>query len=104
MEAIKSGTTQVNDMYRLLPSLARAAEDIGVRATLSNDIALPEHKLDSVQDNIEAYNQCHNTASGRITVRMGIEWCLLSDAPQLKEIAETAKRLDIASHAFLFSQ
>lgn len=49
--AIKSGTTTVNDMYRFVGSLADAAAKIGIRAVLSNDVALPEYKLDSVMDN-----------------------------------------------------
>ncbi|MFT4044721.1 MAG: amidohydrolase family protein, partial [Gordonia sp. (in: high G+C Gram-positive bacteria)] len=52
-EAIKAGVTTVNDMYRRLDALADAAEEIGIRAVLSNDIALAEHRLDTLQDNVD---------------------------------------------------
>ncbi|HEX3713558.1 MAG TPA: amidohydrolase family protein, partial [Trebonia sp.] len=39
LESVKSGVTTVNDMYRRLPDLGRAAVDIGMRAVLSNDVA-----------------------------------------------------------------
>src|SRR5579863_4834290 len=38
-ESIKCGVTTVNDMYRQLTALADAAEEIGIRAVLSNDVA-----------------------------------------------------------------
>ena len=61
LESVKSGVTTVNDMYRRLPDLARAAADIGIRAVLSNDVALPEHNLDTLQDNKDAYDAVHGT-------------------------------------------
>ncbi len=48
LESIKCGVTTVNDMYRQLGGLGRAAEEIGIRAVLSNDVALPEHNLDTL--------------------------------------------------------
>ena len=59
LESIKCGVTTVNDMYRQLGGLGRAAEEIGIRAVLSNDVALPEHNLDSLQDNKDAYDAVH---------------------------------------------
>ena len=50
-ESIKCGVTTVNDMYRQLGGLARAAEEIGIRAVLSNDVADDEHNLDTLEDN-----------------------------------------------------
>src|ERR1700692_2961284 len=87
LEGIKSGVTTVNDMYRRLPDLARAAVDIGIRAVLSNDVALPEHNLDTLQDNKDAYDAAHGSGDGRVEVYVGIEWLplaspeLLRDAP-----------------------
>jgi 5-methylthioadenosine/S-adenosylhomocysteine deaminase len=56
LESVKCGVTTVNDMYRRVPDLARAAVDIGIRAVLSNDVALDEHNLDTLQDNKDAYD------------------------------------------------
>src|ERR1700733_3027795 len=42
-ESIRCGVTTINDMYRQLEALGDAAEKIGIRATLSNDVATDEH-------------------------------------------------------------
>ena len=60
-ESIKCGVTTVNDMYRRLDGLARAAEEIGIRAVLSNDVADDEHDLDTLEDNKAAYEQSHGS-------------------------------------------
>jgi hypothetical protein len=39
-------------MYRYLDPLASAALQTGIRAVISSDIALSEHRLDSVEDNV----------------------------------------------------
>ena len=68
LESVKCGVTTVNDMYRRVPDLARAAADIGIRAVLSNDVALDEHNLDTLQDNKDAYDAVHGTGDGRVEV------------------------------------
>lgn len=99
--ALKSGTTTVNDMYRQLDALASAAEQIGIRAVLSNDIALPEHQLDSVADNVAAFRNNDGKASGRIRVWMGIEWLPLADEALLREVGKAAKDLNTGLHIHL---
>jgi 5-methylthioadenosine/S-adenosylhomocysteine deaminase len=99
--ALKSGTTTVNDMYRHLDSLASAAVQTGIRAVLSNDVALPEHALDSVEDNITAYHRNHNKGDGRVKVWLGLEWIPLADAPLLAEIARWKKELNTGVHIHL---
>ena len=59
-EAIKSGTTCVNDQWRQMFSCAEAAEEIGIRAVLSCDVADEEQKLDTCQDNEKLYREKHN--------------------------------------------
>src|SRR5882757_6534333 len=54
-ESIRSGVTAVNDMYRQLEALGDAAEKIGIRAVLSNDVATDEHDLDTLADNERAF-------------------------------------------------
>jgi 5-methylthioadenosine/S-adenosylhomocysteine deaminase len=100
-QAIKSGTTAVNDMYRHVPALAAAAEQIGIRAVLSNDVALPEHKLDSVEDNIEAFHAVNGSANGRVKVWMGLEWLPLADMDLLKQVAKAKKELGTGLHIHL---
>lgn len=101
IQAVKSGTTAVNDMYRHVPSLAAAAEQIGLRVVLSNDVALPEHQLDTVEDNIKAFHQVDGAADGRVKVWMGLEWLPLSDTILLEQIAKAKKELKTGLHMHL---
>jgi 5-methylthioadenosine/S-adenosylhomocysteine deaminase len=101
LESVKSGVTTVNDMYRRLPDLARAAVDIGIRAVLSNDVALEEHNLDTLQDNKDAFDAVHGLADGRIQVRVGIEWLPLASPALLTEARALADELGIGIHVHL---
>ncbi|MDX3928492.1 MAG: amidohydrolase [Shinella sp.] len=100
-ESVKSGATTVNDMYRQLDALAQAAEDIGIRAVLSNDVALEEHDLDSLQDNYDAYQRNHGKANGRVEVRVGIEWLPLASPDLLREARAMANDLKCGIHVHL---
>lgn len=101
LESIKCGVTTVNDMYRRLPDLARAARDIGIRAVLSNDVALDEHDIDSLEDNRKAYQEVHGWADGRIEVYVGIEWLPLADPGLLRDARQLANELDTGIHIHL---
>ncbi|RUS45566.1 amidohydrolase family protein [Cohnella sp. AR92] len=100
-ESIKSGCTTVNDMYRQLDSLALAAEHIGIRAVLSNDVALEEHNLDTLEDNHKAYVANHGKANGRIEVLIGIEWLPLASPELLREARALADQLGTGIHVHL---
>jgi 5-methylthioadenosine/S-adenosylhomocysteine deaminase len=101
LESVKNGVTTVNDMYRRLPDLARAAADIGIRAVLSNDVALPEHNLDTLQDNKDAYDAVHGTADGRVEVYVGIEWLPLASPELLRDARALADELGTGIHVHL---
>jgi 5-methylthioadenosine/S-adenosylhomocysteine deaminase len=101
LESIKNGVTTVNDMYRRLPDLGRAASDIGIRAVLSNDVALDEHKLDTLQDNKDAYDAVHGSAGGRIEVYVGIEWLPLASPELLRDARALADDLGTGIHVHL---
>lgn len=100
-ESIKSGCTTVNDMYRQLDSLAAAAQDIGIRAVLSNDVALDEHNLDTLEDNHKAYIANHGKGNGLIEVRIGIEWLPLASPELLREARALADELGTGIHVHL---
>jgi 5-methylthioadenosine/S-adenosylhomocysteine deaminase len=93
MEAIKNGTGTVNDMYRQLDGLADAAVEIGIRAVLSNDVALEEFNLDTLEDNVAAFQNHNGRANGRIQVWFGIEWLPLADLELLKKTRQLANEL-----------
>lgn len=88
-------------MYRHLDALASAAEQVGIRTVLSNDIALPEHQLDSVADNVAAFRNNNGRANGRIRVWMGVEWLPLADEALLRGVGEAMKELDTGLHIHL---
>ena len=101
LESVKCGVTTVNDMYRRLPDLGRAARDIGIRAVLSNDVALPEHNLDTLEDNKDAYDAVHGIGDGRIEVYVGIEWLPLASPGLLRDARALADELGTGIHIHL---
>jgi 5-methylthioadenosine/S-adenosylhomocysteine deaminase len=100
-ESIKCGVTTVNDMYRQLIALADAAEEIGIRAVLSNDIADAEHNLDSLEDNKQAFQAKNGAANGRIEVYVGIEWLPLASEELLRDARLLADDLGTGVHIHL---
>jgi 5-methylthioadenosine/S-adenosylhomocysteine deaminase len=100
-ESIKCGVTAVNDMYRQLEALADAAEQIGIRAVLSNDVATDEHALDSLADNASAFRAKNGAANGRIKVYVGIEWLPLASEELLRESRTLADELGTGIHIHL---
>jgi 5-methylthioadenosine/S-adenosylhomocysteine deaminase len=100
-ESIKCGVTTVNDMYRQLIALADAAEEIGIRAVLSNDIADAGHNLDTLEDCKEAYQAKHGAAGGRVEVYIGIEWLPLASEELLRDARLLADDLGTGIHIHL---
>src|ERR1035438_7312377 len=101
LESIKCGVTTVNDMYRQLGGLARAAGEIGIRAVLSNDVADAEHDLDTLEDNKEAFQAKHGAANGRIEIYIGIEWLPLASEELLRDARLLADELGTGIHIHL---
>ncbi|KAF7555340.1 hypothetical protein G7Z17_g2262 [Cylindrodendrum hubeiense] len=99
--AIKSGTTTVNDMYRFVGSLADAASKIGIRAVLSNEVALAEHKLDLIEDNEISFLENNGRDSDRIRVWMGHEWMCTSDLDLMAQVGQMKKKLGTGLHIHL---
>jgi 5-methylthioadenosine/S-adenosylhomocysteine deaminase len=100
-ESLRCGVTTVNDMYRQLGALGRAAERIGIRAVLSNDVATAEHRLDSLEDNERAFREWDGAAGGRIQVYVGIEWLPLASEELLRDARKLADDLGTGIHIHL---
>jgi 5-methylthioadenosine/S-adenosylhomocysteine deaminase len=100
-ESIKCGVTAVNDMYRQLEALGDAAEKIGIRAVLSNDVACDEHNLDTLADNAAAFRAKNGAADGRIKVLVGIEWLPLASEELLRDARALANELGTGIHIHL---
>jgi 5-methylthioadenosine/S-adenosylhomocysteine deaminase len=100
-ESIRCGVTAVNDMYRQLEALAEAADQIGIRAVLSNDVATDEHELDTLADNERAFRAKNGAADGRIKVLVGIEWLPLASEELLRDARALADDLGTGIHIHL---
>lgn len=88
-------------MYRFVGSLADAAALTGIRAVLSNDVALPEYKLDCLGDNMTSYTESHDREGGRIKVWMGLEWLCTSDFNLLANVGAAKLALNTGLHIHL---
>jgi 5-methylthioadenosine/S-adenosylhomocysteine deaminase len=88
-------------MYRFVGSLADAAAKIGIRAVLSNEVALPEHKLDLLEDNEQSYLQHDRRESDRIRVWLGHEWMCTSNLELMAEVGKVKKKLGTGLHIHL---
>ena len=101
VRALRGGTTMVNDMFRHVESLARAARDVGIRATLSSLVARPEDGLDVLEDNRAAFHACSGGADDLVRVVVGIEWIPLATPEMLGEAAGLADELGTGLHLHL---
>jgi len=101
-ESIRLGTTTVNDMYVLTGARARAARDIGLRTVLSNEIATPETGIDTVEDNIAAFEAFHDGSPDSLTrVWFGVEWLPCASPELLLAVREAATGLGTGIHIHL---
>jgi 5-methylthioadenosine/S-adenosylhomocysteine deaminase len=100
-EAIKSGTTCVNDMYRHMIRAGDAAEKIGIRAVLSCDTADKSEGLDTLEDNEEVIRQKNGSAGGRISTRVGVEWVPIASTEFLSRVREIADKHNVGIHIHL---
>jgi len=100
-EAIKSGTTTANDMYRHMIKCGEAAERLGNRVVLSCDCADESEKLDTLKDNEEVVKAMHGWANGRIQARIGVEWMPISSYDFLAQVRQVANRNKVGIHIHL---
>lgn len=74
-EALLSGTTTIVDMWRFMDGSARAAQALGIRATLVPYVAEhPDHDyFETLDSNEQMIKQWHGRENGRIQVWVGLE-------------------------------
>ena len=100
-EAIKSGTTTVNDMYRHIPACAEAAEKIGIRAVLSSEAADLIEGQETLQDNERAVVAKNGAANGRIKIWFGAEWVPVCSSEFFEKTRELADKYEVGIHVHL---
>jgi len=100
-EAIKSGTTCVNDMYRHITACAESAEKIGIRAIISSEAADLIPGQESLSDNEQAFRKKDGAANGRIKIWFGVEWIPVCSTEFLKKSRELATKYETGIHIHL---
>ncbi|HYB03234.1 MAG TPA: amidohydrolase [Nitrososphaerales archaeon] len=100
-EAIKSGTTCANDMYRHIIACAESAEKMGIRTILSSEAADLIPRQESLEDNEEAFRRKNNSADGRIKVWFGVEWIPVCSQEFLRKARELASKYRTGIHIHL---
>lgn len=100
-ESIKSGTTCVNDMYKHMTRAADAAEEIGIRATLSGLVADESECLETIENNERLVREKHGRAGGRIRAFIGVEWVPIASRELMLRARELADRYGVGIHTHL---
>jgi 5-methylthioadenosine/S-adenosylhomocysteine deaminase len=100
-ESLKCGVTTVNDMFRFVPSLAQAANQIGIRAVLSNDVMNPEEGMDTVSTNRESLLHTDRGEAGLVEVYAGFEWLPKGSRELMEQIRALANEFATGIHIHL---
>ncbi|MGI6513353.1 MAG: amidohydrolase [Syntrophomonadales bacterium] len=100
-EMIKSGTTCFADMYFYMEEVARAVEETGIRASLSQGmVALAPTGEAAFQKSRELF-KWHGRGDGRITVMLGPHAPYTCTPDYLKRVMSMADELGIGIHIHL---
>lgn len=100
VDAIKSGTTCVNDNYFRIIDLANAAIDTGIRAAIASE-ALDMAPSETVEDNEAGFRAKHNSANGRIKIWFGVEWLPVCSNEMVTKARELATKYKTGVHIHL---
>lgn len=100
-EMIRSGVTCFADMYFFVDQTARAAEESGIRASLSRGLVEDEDARLKLEETKELAAKWHNKAEGRISIMAGPHAPYTCGAEYLKSIVEMSSELSIGIHIHL---
>jgi len=102
VELIQSGVTCFSDMYFFMDDVAKAVEEVGIRAVLSRGVADingdGEAKLVETKD---FYNRWISKADGRITIMVAPHAPYTCSPDYIKKTIALAKELNIGIHIHL---
>ncbi len=99
-EALLTGTTTVNVMYAYIQEMARAAEDIGIRAAVSSEAADLVAGQPTLEENERAFREI-KSPSGRVKVWFGVEWLPICSDEFLTKARELADKYKTGIHIHL---
>lgn len=97
-EGLRGGTTSVLDMWRFMEGSARAAEEIGIRATLAPYTADEYDWFETLDTNRRLLESHHGAAGGRVRVWVGLEHMFYCSPEMCRAAAELAAEFDTGLH------
>ena len=106
LEALKSGTTCVMDMYRFMHRCADAAGEIGLRVNLAPYVADAPGKdfFATRAENRALIHSHHDAQNGRIQVWMGLEHLFYCTADAYREALECQAEYGVGIHTHASEQ
>lgn len=99
-EALSTGTTSVMDMWRFMEGSARAAEKIGIRATLVPYVADEEgfDFFETLETNRRLLETHREAAGGRVRSWVGLEHLLYCTPDAFRDAIALAEEFDTGLH------
>ena len=106
LEALKSGTTCVMDMYRFMDRCADAAGEVGLRVNLAPHVADAPGKdfFATRAENRALIHSHHDAQNGRIQVWMGLEHLFYCTADAYREALECQAEYGVGIHTHASEQ
>ena len=99
-EGLRSGTTSVLDMWRFMEGSARAAEELGIRATLAPYVAdeVGYDYFESLESNRKLLETHRSVADGRVRAWVGLEHLFYCTPLAFRRAVELAEEFDTGIH------
>jgi 5-methylthioadenosine/S-adenosylhomocysteine deaminase len=99
-ESVRFGTTSVLDMWRFMEGSARAAERVGIRATLAPYVADVEgyDYFESIDSNRRLLETHREAAGGRVRAWIGLEHLFYCSPEAFRAAARLAEEFDTGIH------
>ncbi len=97
-EGLRAGTTSVLDMWRFMEGSARAAEEIGIRATLAPYTADRYAWFETLETNRRLLETHRSVADGRVRTWVGLEHLFYCSDQMFRDAAALAEEFDTGIH------
>lgn len=97
-EGLRFGTTSVLDMWRFMDGSARAAEGVGIRATMAPYMADEYDFFETLASNRSLLETHHTAAGGRVRSWVGLEHFFYCSEAMFRGAVELADEFDVGIH------
>lgn len=99
---MKYGIVSSSDMYYFIPDMVKAVTDSGTKANISrsvvNPMGTPFDELVSVKESIEAFEQFHGTADGRVLIDNSIHAEYTTNPETVQRLSAMTKEQNLIMH------